>query len=85
MLAFSSPKFLKGASKFEDRLYRKKIATQSIESPVFITSLARGGTTAVLNAIHDIRGVVTHEYKDMPFITEKNPMALYCHRLSSQN
>jgi len=37
--------------------------------PVFITSLARGGTTALLNAFHDIPGIATHTYRDMPFLT----------------
>jgi len=37
--------------------------------PVFIVSLPRGGTTALLNALHRLPGVATHEYRDMPFVT----------------
>ena len=36
---------------------------------VFITSLARGGTTACLNAMYSLDSVATNTYRDMPFIT----------------
>jgi hypothetical protein len=68
MLAFSSPKALKAASWIEDR-FVSKAAEQPNAAPVFVTSLARGGTTALLNALHDIPGIATHIYRDMPFLT----------------
>jgi hypothetical protein len=67
-MAFSSPAVLKTASKLEDQLLMKS-AEVSLAPPIFITSLARGGTTAFLNALHDIPGIATHTYRDMPFVT----------------
>lgn len=68
ILAFSGPTALKAASWIEDRLI-SKAAEQPNAPPIFVTSLARGGTTALLNALHDIPGIATHIYRDMPFLT----------------
>jgi hypothetical protein len=68
MLAFSSPVVLKAASALEDRLM-PGAAIEPVTPPIFITSLARGGTTAVLNAFHSFPTVATHTYRDMPFLT----------------
>lgn len=70
-IAFSSPGVLKTASRIEDRLL-SKCAQEPSAPPIFVTSLARGGTTALLNALHDIPGVATHTYRDMPFLTAPN-------------
>ena len=67
-VAFASPKVLMAASRIEDRLLSEPADTPSAP-PIFITSLARAGTTAVLNALHDVPGVATHTYRDMPFVT----------------
>lgn len=68
MLAFSSPVVLRSASALEDRLM-PGAAIDPEAPPVFITSLARGGTTAVLNAFHTLPEIATHTYRDMPFLT----------------
>ncbi|MEM0912885.1 MAG: sulfotransferase [Pseudomonadota bacterium] len=68
-LAFSGKgKMLKFVSKLEDKFIS---GPSQLSEPdvVFVTSLARGGTTAVLNALYDIPGFVTHTYRDMPFVT----------------
>ena len=67
MLAFSGPAVLRAASALEDRLIGAPAAPAA--PPIFITGLARGGTTALLNAFHDIPGIATHTYRDMPFLT----------------
>lgn len=67
-LAFASPAMLKGAARLDDRLYSSGNAG-SQPPPVFITSLARGGTTALLNALHGRADLATHLYRDMPFVT----------------
>ena len=67
-VAFASPKVLKAASRVEDRVVRAA-AHDPAGPPIFITSLARGGTTALLNALHAVPGVATHTYRDMPFLT----------------
>ena len=61
VLAFSNPAVLKAVSWVEDRV--------TAPAPIFVTSLARGGTTALLNALHDMPGIATHTYRDMPFLT----------------
>ncbi len=68
MLAFSGPAVMKGASKLEDRLMPDAVQEPD-GPPIFVTSLARGGTTALLNALHEVPGIATHTYRDMPFIT----------------
>lgn len=69
MFAFSSPAVQRKVSKLEQRFFSKKLNAVSENSPIFITSLARGGTTALLNALSDVQGLVTYRYRDMPFIT----------------
>lgn len=68
ILAFASPAVLKRAARWEDR-FNAQAAAQDALPPVFVTSLARGGTTAVLNALSDAPGLATHTYRDMPFLT----------------
>jgi len=67
-LAFSSPFILKAASAIEDLLCARSFHT-STKAPIFVTSLARGGTTSLLNALYDTPSLVTHTYRDMPFLT----------------
>lgn len=67
-LAFSSPLVLRAAGWTEDRLVRAP-APGDAEAPILVTSLARGGTTALLAALHDVPGIATHLYRDMPFLT----------------
>lgn len=67
-VAFSGPAVLKAAAWAEERLPPRSQTAEAVR-PVFVTSLARGGTTAVLNALHDAPEVATHTYRDMPFLT----------------
>ena len=53
----------------DDRLFKKTIEETETSPPIFITSLARGGTTALLNAMSTLPEIATHRYADMPFIT----------------
>jgi hypothetical protein len=68
-LAFSTPGVMKTLAAVDDRVFAAAIGDVHQEPPIFITSLPRGGTTAVLNAFHDMPAIATHEYCDMPFIT----------------
>ncbi len=68
MVAFSSPAVLRSASWLEDRLTARAAPAPSAP-PVLVTSLARGGTTALLNALNELPEVATHTYRDMPFVT----------------
>ncbi|NOD36593.1 MULTISPECIES: sulfotransferase [unclassified Ruegeria] len=68
-LAFSTPMVMKSLAATDDRAFRLANKTEASQPPIFITSLARGGTTALLNAFFDMPAIATHQYRDMPFIT----------------
>ena len=68
-LAFSGAGKQKALARLDDSLFARRIPETGDRPPIFITSLARGGTTALLNALHDLPDIATHRYKDMPFIT----------------
>lgn len=67
-LAFAGPGVQKAVSRLEDWLV-PKAAVMPTAPPIFVTSIARGGTTALLKALHDMPDVATHTYRDMPFVT----------------
>jgi hypothetical protein len=68
-VAFSGPGLQKRLARFDDWLFASAVADIPDNPPIFITSLARGGTTALLNAMHDLPLVASHRYCDMPFIS----------------
>ncbi len=67
-LAFAAPFVQVTASDIEDTMFRKDIDRIADLPPVFITGLPRAGTTILLNALHEVPGVATHLYRDMPFV-----------------
>ncbi len=54
---------------WETRLYRRSIEAVKIERPIFVCGLARAGSTMLLELLARQRGVVTHRYRDFPFVT----------------
>ncbi|WP_299321792.1 sulfotransferase [Parasphingopyxis sp.] len=52
----------------EERRYGDHIARQEIVSPIFVTGLARAGTTLVLETLARHPQLATHRYRDMPFV-----------------
>lgn len=52
----------------ETRLYGEQIARQPVDHPAFITALPRAGTTLLLEVLSKHPDVVTHTYRDMPFV-----------------
>lgn len=68
-LAFSGPRLQMALARLDDGLFSRSLVDTPDSPPIFITSLARGGTTALLNALHDMPGIATHRYADMPFIS----------------
>jgi hypothetical protein len=53
-------------SDIEDRLY--PVPEEPIDRPVFVTSLARAGTTLVLDILSGAPDLVSHTYRNMPFV-----------------
>ncbi len=68
-LAFANRRVVRASARLDNRVFRRSVERAVGAPPVFIVSLPRGGTTALLNALHRLPGVATHEYRDMPFVT----------------
>ncbi len=69
MLAFSGGGIQRLMTRLENLFFGRAAAGIPDRPPVLITSLARGGTTAVLNALNDVPQTVTLTYREMPFVT----------------
>lgn len=52
----------------EERLFASQLASVEPAAPVFVTSLARAGTTMLLELLASLRGFASHTYRDMPFV-----------------
>ena len=67
--AFASPWVQRSLARFDDLVFKTTVRETAGRPPIFITSLARGGTTALLNAMSTLPEIATHRYADMPFVT----------------
>ena len=67
-LAFRSAGVQPMLCDLEMRLYGDRISQQPVEKPIFVTSLPRAGTTLLLEILSRHPSVVTHSYRDMPFV-----------------
>ncbi len=52
----------------EAQLHGEAIAAQPMGAPIFVTSLPRAGTTLLLEVLSRHHALVTHSYRDMPFV-----------------
>jgi hypothetical protein len=59
---------LKSIGDLETRTLQRQLADIAIEAPVFITGLARSGTTILLSVLASLPGFATHRYADFPFV-----------------
>jgi hypothetical protein len=60
------PRFSTGLARLETALLRDRIDRIKIDRPVYVTSLARSGTTILLELLASIPGMATHRYRDFP-------------------
>ncbi|MDE1467571.1 sulfotransferase [Aurantiacibacter sp. D1-12] len=67
-MAFSAKAPQRMLREMEDSRFGETIAAQSITAPIFITALPRAGTTLLLELLAKHPDVVTHTYRDMPFV-----------------
>ena len=58
--------------EFERRVFFNNSADDGNDQHVFIVSLARSGTTVLLNALHDSQQFSSLSYADMPFVMSPN-------------
>ena len=56
------------AGNVESTLLARTLKTITIDRPIFISGLARSGSTLLLEFIADHNHVATHQYRDFPFI-----------------
>ena len=67
-LATSTAGLQAAISEVESTIFRNQIATRAIDSPIFLTGLARSGSTILLDALDKAQGVDGHRYRDYPLI-----------------
>ena len=56
------------AGRLESRILRRHLARQAIDRPVYVTGLARAGTTILLETLAAHPDVGTHQYRDFPLL-----------------
>jgi hypothetical protein len=59
---------LRVLGELEDEVFSSKLKQLKIEKPVFVTGLARSGTTMMLTLLSQADGVATHRYRDFPLL-----------------
>jgi hypothetical protein len=52
----------------ESKLHRKILAKTEIKQPIYITGLARSGTTILLETLANSPQIATQKYRDFPFV-----------------
>ncbi|MGH8223572.1 MAG: sulfotransferase, partial [Woeseiaceae bacterium] len=67
-IAVGRADFMYKLGNLESRLYARRLAAVSSVQPVFISGLARSGTTILLDRLAMLDEVATHRYRDFPFI-----------------
>jgi hypothetical protein len=67
--ASRNPSILRWLGNRETAFLRSELSSIPIEKPVFITGLARAGTTIFLELFSTVDGVATHRYRDFPLLT----------------
>jgi hypothetical protein len=55
-------------SRFESRVLADDLAGVSIEQPIYVASLARAGSTLLLEVLAAHDDVATHQYRDFPLL-----------------
>lgn len=62
------PRFWSMVGNAETRFFSDDLADIEIDRPIYVTGLARGGTTILLEALAETPGVATHRYRDFPMV-----------------
>ncbi len=60
--------FLKNFGKLETKLLEFDIIEHKLDRPVFVTGLARSGSTILLEILNDHQDITSFQYRDYPFI-----------------
>jgi len=65
-LITNHPEFWRKVGNLETKLLTDQLENSELKSPVYVTGLARSGSTILLETLAQIRGVISHRYKDFP-------------------
>jgi hypothetical protein len=53
---------------YETKILSKKLSAVNITEPIYISGLARSGSTILLEAISSNKNIATHKYRDFPML-----------------
>ena len=76
------PGILKILGDVETDYLRNRLEGITLDRPVFITGLARAGTTILLNLFSSLPNIGTHQYRDFPFVFVPYAWSKYQDRVS---
>jgi hypothetical protein len=65
-LCHEFPRLWAGVESLESAWLRERLEDIAIEQPIYVTGLARSGTTVLLELLAEPPSVVTHRYRDFP-------------------
>jgi len=71
-IAFNNHFVAETTFDIEQVIYKKEVEKQQLEQVVFVTGLARSGTTALFNAIYNTTKFASLTYQNMPFLMMPN-------------
>ncbi len=83
-LALSSDFMRETAFDLEKMIFLKQAKTVEAKTPVFVTGLARGGTTILLEAIHASGEFASLSYSNMPFLLAPNLWGRVAHNSANK-
>jgi hypothetical protein len=66
-IAAAAPGFFRWIGDKESKYFKADLEAVSIDRPIFVTGLARSGTTILLEML-SLKSVATHRYRDFPFV-----------------
>ena len=67
-LVTNHPKFWTRLGNFESKVLEFDLEPLKINSPIYVSGLARSGSTILLEFLADHKDFVSHKYSDFPFI-----------------
>jgi hypothetical protein len=65
-LIYENPRIWRGLGNLETKILGDQLRAIEIDRPVYISGLARSGSTILLEIMAKLPGIVTHRYKDFP-------------------
>ena len=79
------PQVMHRLGKIESAWIRDKLTSIPIDRPIFVTGLARSGTTMLLELLSHVPDVATHRYKDFPLVHIPYWWNSFLHRAGARN